>query len=395
MKQTKKQKEIQAKIIEAIYVHGPISRIDIAHLTGTTPATVSATTGNLIKNAIIEEVGEDSNGGGSGRKKILLDIKKNHQYFIGIELSEKFITFCLTDNTSTLIEKDILEVDPLKKEEILTTETIAQKIHSFINSLHHKEISAIGIAIPGHHAPDENYILTNSPLWRNLDLNRLSESFDVPMYFENNVKCMLISKRYFNSSSKDENFILHHISRGIFSAYMYNGELFAQGNRLVGEVGHTTIQMDGELCECGNRGCLQTFSSEGWLIKKAQIIYQEIETSYLRSIVSDVEDIDFPILLKAYKLGDPLIIELLQKAIQAIATNIINLSMIIDVQTIYIHGNIYEEPALLELLEEIIADRTPLFSSEKEIKIKKIPYSPYNGAMGANALCISEAYTKY
>src|SRR5690625_3297120 len=349
MKLTKKQREIQARILDAIYVQGPISRIDIAHLTQTRPATVSATTGYLIEQEVIEEVGEDSSGVGSGRRKILLDIKQGHQYFVGVELSEKFIIFCLTDNTATLTKKERLTVDPAKKEATFTTETIIQYIQNFIESSDQKKIGAIGIAIPGHHLPDENQILTNSALWSNLDLNALSEAFDLPVYFENNVKCMVLSKRFFNGNSKDENFILHHISRGIFSAYMHEGELFAQENRLVGEVGHTTIQMDGELCECGNRGCLQTFSSEAWLIKKAQIIYQEIDSTYLRNIVDDEEDIDFQILLKAYKLGDPLIIDLLQQAIQAIATNIINLFMIIDIQTVYVHGHIYEETALFEL----------------------------------------------
>ena len=89
MKLTKKQREIQAKILDTIYVQGPISRIDIAHLTQTTPATISATTGYLIEQEVIEEVGEDSSGVGSGRRKILLDIKQGHQYFVGVELSEK------------------------------------------------------------------------------------------------------------------------------------------------------------------------------------------------------------------------------------------------------------------------------------------------------------------
>lgn len=394
MKLTKKQKEIQAKILDVIYVRGPISRIDIAHETGITPATVSSTTSYLIEDKLIAEIGEDTKGGGSGRRKILLDIKKEHKYFMGIELSEKFISLCLTDNKATILEQEILTLDSNEKVAILTTENIAALIKSFMEKYERINVSAIGVALPGHHTIKDNLLLTNNPIWNNIDLNKLREIIGMPMYFENNVKSMLIYKRFFGDSSIDENFILHHISRGIFCAYMYEGELYAQENRLVGEVGHTTIQVDGELCECGNRGCLQTFSSEAWIIKKAQYIYNHLETSYLRKIVSNSSEITFETVLTAYKLGDPLIINLLQDAIQAIATNIINLSMVIDAQTIFVHGNIYNEPDLVHLLEELVDQRKPLFKHENKPQLKVMPYNKINGALGACALCTSEIYTK-
>ena len=70
---TKKQKQNQEEIIETIYTNGPISRIDISNKTGITPATVSSMTSRLIDIDLIEEVGEDDEAVGSGRKKILLN----------------------------------------------------------------------------------------------------------------------------------------------------------------------------------------------------------------------------------------------------------------------------------------------------------------------------------
>lgn len=394
MELTKKQKEIQAKILDVIYVRGPISRIDIAHETGITPATVSSTTGYLIEDQLVEEIGEDSKGGGSGRRKILLDIKKNHKYFMGMELSEKFISMCLTDNKANLIDQEVLILEDDEKVDFLTTKNITLLINSFMQKFQQLNISAIGVALPGHHTIKDNLLLTNNPIWNNIDLNELRKIISIPMYFENNVKSMLIHKRFFRDSSIDENFMIHHISRGIFCAYMYEGELYAQENRLVGEVGHTTIQVDGELCECGNRGCLQTFSSEAWLIKKAQYIFDHVETTYLRKIVSTSSEISFKTILIAYRLGDPLITDLLQDAIQAIATNIINLSMVIDAQTIFVHGNIYDEPDLVQLLEELMEQRKPLFKHENKPRLKVMPYNTINGALGACALCVSEIYTR-
>ena len=92
MNQTKKQAELRTIILDKIYAKGPISRIDISKETGITPATVSAITGSLIQEKLLYELGEDEEHTKVGRKKILLGIKKQHSYFIGCELSEKYFS---------------------------------------------------------------------------------------------------------------------------------------------------------------------------------------------------------------------------------------------------------------------------------------------------------------
>lgn len=323
-----------------------------------------------------------------------MDVKSKHKYFIGVELSEKAITLCLTDNKVTIVTEETFLLNPSNQIEVLNTEGIAQLIKDFIYKHNNYHISSIGIALPGHYSTTKNSLLTNNPLWNGINLDYLQEKFKRPMYFENNVKSMVVYKRLFREETNDENFILHHISRGIFCAYMYNGKLYAEKNRLIGEVGHTTIEMDGELCECGNHGCLQTFASEAWIIKKAKIIFNNIQSTHLRNLVQDVDDIDFNTILIAYQLGDPNIISLLHSAVQAIATSIINLSMIIDSETIYVHGQIYEEPALVQKLNEILKNRKLLFTNDRPFNFEVFPYDIMNGAIGAAALCIAETYTK-
>ena len=98
MKITKNQQKLRFKILDKIYSKGPISRIDISKETGITPATVSEITGNMIQEELIHEIGEAiPEESKSGRKKILLGISPNHSFYIGSELSPKYISFSLTD----------------------------------------------------------------------------------------------------------------------------------------------------------------------------------------------------------------------------------------------------------------------------------------------------------
>ena len=65
-----------------------------------------------------------------------------------------------------------------------------------------------------------------------------------------------------------------------------------------------TVQPDGELCECGKRGCLQTYASESWLIRKARLLYQSTPSTYLHQLVKNENEITLQTILNAYELGD-------------------------------------------------------------------------------------------
>lgn len=394
-KLTKTQKINQAKTLDKIYAKGPISRIDIATETGLTPATVTTITSQLIEEGLVGEIGEDSEMIGSGRRKILLDILPSYSFFIGLELSEKFISFCLMDNKGKILEKNIISVLEEEKEQLLSTSNLITELQSFMKLTDSYEITAIGVALPGHYDSTDHTLLTNNPIWKSFDLIKLRDSVDVPMYFENNVKSMLYYERFFEENINDANFVFFHVSRGIYSAHMYEGELYADTNKLVGEVGHTTLQVNGELCECGNRGCLQTFASENWLIKHGQILYEHVETSYLRQLATNRKQITMDTLLTAFKIGDPLVTDLFKNAIQGISTSIINLTMTNDAPIIYVHGSIFSEPRLVDQLNTYISQRKALFEDEANPTIKVIPYREVNGAAGACSLCIAETYTKF
>ena len=395
MKLTKNQQKLRFKILDKIYAKGPISRIDISNETGITPATVSEITGNMIQENIIHEIGEvipEENK--SGRKKILLGISPNHSFYIGTELSPKYISFCLTDNIGKIYKEKTIQLDNSNLEEILSEEFYINKLSSFIDSCTNYNPKGIGIALPGHFDEVNKSIITNNSFWKNFDITILLERFDLPIYFENNVKCMTLSERLFSFNGNDDNFIFFHVGRGMFCSYMYNGELYAKDNFLVGEIGHIVVHPNGELCECGKRGCLQTYGSEAWIIKKSQILFDNSETTYLKQLVSERNKITIETILKAYRLGDEGIIKILNSAINYLSITINNLSMMIDSSKIIIHGELFNEDLLKNLLEELLKQNINLLSKNIKQDILLKEYNNYNGALAAAALCVSKLLIK-
>lgn len=387
---TTKQRELRSKVLNKIYVNGPISRIEISKQTGITPATVSELTGSLLNENLINELGEDSSENNkSGRKRILLDIAEGHSFYIGSELSEKYFSFCLSDNTGKVFAEKVITFHAGSKNEALTEIHFVEELNQFIDCYHSYQPKAVGIALPGHFNEESKTIYSNNPLWKNFNLGILIENIALPIYFKNNVHSMANAERLFSENTIDENFIFFHVGRGMFCSYIYEGITYGEHKFLVGEVGHTIVHPDGELCECGKRGCLQTYASEAWIIKKSRILFESANTTFLSQLTPDTQSISIETILSAYKMGDEGVTAILNNAIKYLSITINNLPMVIDTNKIILHGELFNEPALTNLLSRYLNQNTILLPLSHTWDIVFKPYSNINGALGACSLAIS------
>lgn len=390
MKSTKKQQQLYATILHKIYTRHTISRIDIARETGITPATVSLITAEMLADHLIQEVGEEADPQDKvGRKKILLSAAPDHSHYVGAEISEKFFSFVLTDNTGIVKQQETFFHN---RHEPMNAAFFIHQLFAFIEKATSQEqIQAVGIAIPGHYtAASRHTILTNNAYWKNFSLAEVERQLPFPVYFSNNVHCMARAESLFytDSDTSNSNFLFFHIGRGIHCTHMYQDDLYGKQNLKIGEVGHMTIQPDGEQCECGKRGCLQTYASESWLIRKAKLLYRNAPATCLHRLVAQESDITLRTVLTAYELGDDILVKLVSSAVQSIAIAITNLNMIIDSGRVFIHGELFDSPQTVALLKSRLDFEPNLFMlpSKQQLIIK--PYSPCTGAIGAAAFSV-------
>ncbi|WP_414839187.1 ROK family transcriptional regulator [Carnobacterium sp. TMP28] len=386
----KKQGIQKTKILDKIYATGPISRIDLSKKLAITPATISEITTNLISEKYIHELGEDESTNKPGRKKILLTISPGYSYYIGVELSDKFLSFCLSDNLGTLIKEHILTYTSWETKKTVTDTLFLDELTQFITQCEDYKPAAIGIAVPGHYDSINESIKTNNPFWKDFSFKHIRESIELPIYLKNNVKCMAIAERLFGEDKQDQNFIFLHVRRGMFSTYLYNGEVYADRNSLIGEIGHTVINPNGEVCECGKRGCLQTYTSESWMINKAKLLYENTPHTFLKQLVPEKEQLSIDTLIKAYRLGDEGVSTIINQAIHYFSIAINNMLMMMDSDVVYIHSELFSDPELAAYLNQSIEDNTSLLDLQSPTKRIFKPYQPINGALGACGLCVYE-----
>ena len=387
MTRTRKQNELRATVLDQLYAKRPISRIDISKETQITPATTGSIINELIKEGLVLELGE-LNDESVGRKKTLLDIAPRSRYYLGFEISEKQLAIVIADNTGEIAESSIrtyqIEVTggPSDQE-------IIRLIQDFLKKNSQYPISAIALGLPGHvNLSESDFIISKNPHWGQINLRTIQEAFDLPVYFANKSHCLTMAERLFSYHPTDSNFIVYHVARGIHCSYMYKGSIYSQDNYLIGEVGHTVINPEGERCPCGKHGCLQVYASESALIDKAAILYRASQTSLLKTLVEDANDIDLTSLMTAYRLGDLGSIELIHTACRYLAISISNLCQLIDSERIYLDGQLFSYPVIAEQVLAQLEQEVPLFPKQKQAEIVIIPYSKYSIARSAVSLCV-------
>lgn len=239
----------------------PKSRADIAHKTGLSKSSVTTITNALIKEGQIVEVG--TNDTAIGRKPILLDIVASFRFAAGIYLHRKQTFVCLTDLKSQIIaqkrERTSRWSDPYKilKWSCDTIQALASE-----NGLSMEKCIGVGISAPGPLDYLTGCILTppNFEMFHGINaVEEVKRNLDLPTMLDNNAVLLAIQEYNTNRKHHFENYIFIIIEDGIGSAIMTKGGIYRGYKGFTGEIGHTSIDIDGIPCSCGNKGCLEQY----------------------------------------------------------------------------------------------------------------------------------------
>ncbi|WP_379909735.1 ROK family transcriptional regulator [Lacticaseibacillus hegangensis] len=387
---TKKQLRLQQEILKQLYTRGPISRSDIVKQTGITPATTSAMTAELLSEGIIHEAGEAASGGPAGRRKILLEVAPGGPKFLGLELTASNYTLCIIDRLGRVYATRARQTPRDYDLTFLDPTAIVADIKDFLAAHPEWPITAIGVAVPGHYLAGQEFIVSANPTWRHFSLHPLNEAFkDTPIYYENNVHCMTVAEQLIGADKSGVNFTFLHVARGVFCSTVYNGRLYGRENFANGEIAHMIVDPNGELCDCGRRGCLQTTASHEWLVKKAKLLYENASSTYLRQLVNDPADIHMDTVFKAFQMGDQGVVTMLRQAIESLAVTLNTLALVIDAKRIVLHGQLFDQPQLLALFQKTLVENQFQLTSVQPQNVTVKPFGPTDGAIGGGMLAVA------
>jgi N-acetylglucosamine repressor len=202
------------------------------------------------------------------------------------------------------------------------------------------KIIGVGIGVPGIIDTKEGKIIFSAQLgWKNIDfVELLKKRINLETIIDNTVKSKALAESLFGAAKHSHKSALLSIGSGVGSALVTDGQILRGEMNIAGEVGHTIVDPDGMLCECGRRGCLQTYIAEGALLEEANKV---------RKVNSIGEIFEFA------ARGDNWALNILERAAMYIVISINNVACMYSPDTIILSGRLIEQhPMMIELIEK-------------------------------------------
>jgi glucokinase len=321
----------------------------------------------------------------------------NPQYAAGVDLGGTTITTVLVNGQGELLSQVKCLTEAAKGVDTVVSK-IVESIKSACLQAHvdTENISTIGIGSPGPLSTKTGIVIDapNLSNWVNVPLRDLVQKhFLAPVFLDNDANAAAYGEFWIGAGKGYRNLMVITLGTGIGGGMIIDGKLFRGPDDTAGEIGHIPILMDGPLCNCGNRGCLETLASATGLVNRAIHSLRFGVASLLRNLCeNDMNKLTAKMVHEAALQGDKLAVELLRETgyyIGIASASIVNL---LNPELIIIFGGLSGAGEFLfaPIRDEIKKRAFPTPAA----RVKVVPAILGNtaGAIGAAGIALAEVH---
>jgi len=244
-------------VFNLIRTRQPLSRADLARVSGLQRSTVSLIVEDLIAEKWILEgsMGRPPRG----RRPTFLEL--NHQRaVIALDIHPAQSTIAVTDLGGKIVAQNMIDLPPDPNKAI---QPIVTAIRRMIDSHSNKSFDGIGISLPGRADPLlEKLIFAPNLKWPVLSIkSRIQRATGLRVEMDNVANACALSEVWFGDSDGVRDLVVVNVSEGIGTGIFANGRLLRGANGMAGEFGHVQMAANGPVCGCGSRGCWEMVAS--------------------------------------------------------------------------------------------------------------------------------------
>ncbi|MBI4387996.1 MAG: ROK family protein [Candidatus Omnitrophica bacterium] len=239
-------------------------------------------------------------------------------HLIGIDIGGTKIAVTLGTSHGKIVQKRVFATQTHSK----SIKSIQEIIAAVSNLLHQsarksRDVLGIGIGVPGPVSPKKEQIEDSPNLkgWAGIPIKTiLKRKFGFPVFLENDANAAALGVKYFGEGRGIQDFVYVTVSTGIGSGIVSNGKLIRGANGSAGEFGHMTIEVNGERCSCGKRGCLEAYASGTVMARLASRLLKAGAKSSIRKYCSNQHVITGEAVSKAASAKDFLAVQIKKRA---------------------------------------------------------------------------------
>lgn len=314
---------------------------------------------------------------------------------LGVDLGGTKILTAVANSQGKMLSRDH-SITPAQKGHKAVIQSILESVHRALGraDVAISDLIVVGVGAPGLLNPETGILFTspNLPGWRDVPLRDIiQEKLGKKTFLINDANAAALGEFYFGAARGARNFIYITISTGIGGGIVIDGKIYSGAIGAAGEVGHMTVDDDGPICNCGNRGCWETLASGTALAREARHRIEEgVRTSILEYADGDVEKVNPQVINSAARQGDSLAKELIGRTGYYVGVGLANLVNIFNPELIVIGGGLSNIGDMLFEPAFKVAGERAYKEAFQAVRFASAELGRNSGVLGAAAFALQE-----
>ena len=362
------------RLFDYIVAEKEISRASLATKAKLSPTTVSTLIDEMIEHGLIQTSGIEQSTR-IGRKGILLKVNAERLHIPTIAWERKGFRYILFDLACNELESMYFPIS--------NNAGYVEQLHNLIidksKAINTEKLGALCITIPAIVDVNSHKIISTV-----LDVKD-QENFLVdvrkifiarPVIIGNESAFYAYAEKEFVLNRKAQNLVYINVNVGVGAGIIYRGKIYRGSFGMAGEFGHTSVDMNGPLCTCGNRGCLERLISTPRIIERAVAAVKKAQSTILLELCGGtLEHVSLEQVAKAFILKDQGVLDAMMESAMILAFGINNVLRIFDPEIVVIGGGIeiFGDDFLNMIRESVKSNGSSVISSGVQIIYTRLP----------------------
>lgn len=375
----------KVNVLETLWENHSIFKAEVARLTNLSFPTVMKIIDEFAAKGLVNATGKGVSSG--GKPPLMLEFNKDAYYVIGIDINEYRIEVVLMNLLLGLEDQRIQDIRSNDTSDIIIARVI-REITSIIDGNEEKSgrIIGIGLGVPGIVDAKRGFVTYSSELnWYNVDIMAaLKDVFDTEIIIDESTRAIAMEEKLLGLGKGVNNFLCISLGDGIGSAMVMNGKLYYGSSESSGQLGHMAVEKDGIICDCGNHGCLELYSSGKAIERQARKVVSQGRYTQIGDLVyGELDKIDVYVVFEAAQNHDPVALEILKTAADYLGMAVAGVINFLDPEMIIMEGKISRTGDLyIRMFKEALKERRMKYLG-KSTEIIVSRNKSYTGSIGA------------
>jgi len=371
--QTSLREANRARIVNAVQQRGSLTQVELAGLTGLSPATVS----NIVNELTGSGVLHTSPTTRSGRRAQQVTLARNLGLVAGLHFGSRSLRVALSDVGHRIVAEQRLPLAPDHRADagLQRAAMLAEEMVSSVGATM-SEVLAVGVGIPAPVDVRTGKVATRGLLrgWDGVPVAEVLEGLlGTPVHIDNDANLGALAEQRLGAARGRRHVVYLRVSHGVGGGLVLGGEVYRGRIGAAGELGHVTIDDNGTVCRCGNRGCLETFVGAGAILETLRGSHGHLA---LRDVITRAEQ------------GDPGCRRVLSDAGRHLGIAAASVCNVIDPEVVVIGGQLAEAgEMLLGPLRATVGERT-IPSAAGPVEVVQGELGPSAEVRGALAIAL-------